>query len=124
VICPIPVRIAKFPLFIRALLRGKPVYELPEDTISQIMLDKGLQRIDFLGSEAGAWTLHPPYRNEEFYANLPQIISRVELDQIPEEQRGDYDINYSMVNWDNAKAAISEASLKKKVKKMFRLSLR
>lgn len=118
-ICPIPIKLAKWPLLIRAILRGKPIYELPEDTISDLMRRKKLKRVDFLGSSNGVWTLHPPYRNEEFYAKLPSIIRMIENDNIPLEQRGDYDLNDSMVDWEDARELIKNASIKKKLFNLF-----
>ena len=115
-VCPIPIKLAKWPLLIRALIRKKPLYELPEDTISDIMKSKGLKRIDFLGTNKGIWTLHPPYRNEEFYHKLPEIIERIENNNLPEEQRGDYDLNHSMIDWSDAIKIIKNNSLKRKLK--------
>lgn len=116
-ICPIPINFAKSSLLIRALIRKKPLYELPEDTITKIMLKKGLKRIDFLGTGNGLWTLHPPYRNEAFYAKLPFLVKLIESDEIPQKQRGDYDINFSMVDWSSAVSEIKEASLKLRILK-------
>jgi hypothetical protein len=120
-ICPLPIKFAKWQLSIRALLRSVPPYELPEDTISKIMLKKGLKRIDFLGTGEGIWTLHPPYRNEEFYEKLDQILDDVKNNKIPEEQKGDYDINNSMVNWEGERQKIRDSSMKRKLLKKLRL---
>ncbi len=120
-ICPLPIKLAKWPLLMRALLRGVPPYELPEDTISEIMLQKGLKRVDFLGTGEGIWTLHPPYRNDEFYEKLDQIIDDVKNNRIPEEQKGDYDINDSMINWEGERQKIRDSSMKRKLLKRFRL---
>jgi hypothetical protein len=80
---------------------------------------KNLKRVDFLGTGEGLWSLHPPFRNESFFEKLPELINRVESNNIPEEQRGDYDINDSMINWDDAREEIRNASLKKKFWKLF-----
>lgn len=120
-ICPIPVRLATWPLAISALLRGKPIYELPEDTISDIMKARNLKRVDFLGTKTGVWTLHPPYRNEEFYLRLPDIIRQIENNTLPEEQRGDYDLNNSMVDWSDAIQQIRNNSIKLKLLKILRI---
>lgn len=47
----------------RALAEGNPPYNLPEGILTQSMLDHSLDRIDFLGSEPGMWSLHPPCRS-------------------------------------------------------------
>ncbi len=47
--------------------------------------------------------LHPPYRSEEFYRALPGLIERIENDDIPEAQRGDYELNDSMFDWSRAR---------------------
>jgi hypothetical protein len=119
-ICPIPVKIAKWPLLCRAMLRGKPIYALPEDVMTDIMIEKTLKRVDFLGPEIGLWSLHPPYRNEQFFHDLPKLIYDIENNQIPDEQRGDYDINYSMINWDDARIQIKNASIKLRIRNFFK----
>ncbi|MFD2873466.1 hypothetical protein ACFS5N_13355 [Mucilaginibacter ximonensis] len=118
-ICPLPVKIARWPLLYRALLRSRPVFELPEDTITDIMRKKGLKRVDFLGMGAGIWSLHPPFRNEEFFQKLPSLIQCIETGNVPDAQRGYYDINDSMVNWADAREEIKQASLKRRLLKKF-----
>ena len=49
------------------------------------------------------WSLHPPYRSEEFYRELPGLIERIENGDIPEAQRGDYELNDSMFDWSRAR---------------------
>jgi hypothetical protein len=75
-LCPVPIEIVKWPLFFRSLLRLMPVYALPEDILTNIMRRKDLKRVDFLGSGEGIWSLHPPFRNEEFFIKLPDLIAR------------------------------------------------
>ena len=120
--CPLPIKIAAFPLLVKALLRKKPVYALPEDVLTDIMRSKNLIRVDFLGGGNGMWSLHPPYRNESFYEELPSLIKRIENNDIPDEQRGDYDINDSMINWEDARQQIRQASIKLKFLRLFGLS--
>ncbi len=81
----------------------------PEALEAEVLLSKTLQnakfgRIDYLGSAPGLWTLHPPYRSEEFYRRLPDLVSMVESGAVPEGQRGHYDVNDSMVDWRTARA--------------------
>lgn len=80
-----------------ALTRGHPPYDLPEDIWSRAMQEHSLWRIDFLGRHPGLWSLHPLTRPEVFYKQLPDLIQRIESNDIPEGQRGDYDLNDSMV---------------------------
>ena len=58
-----------------------------------------------LVSAPGFWSLHPPYRSETFYARLPQLIHAVETGDVPEGQRGHYDLNDSMIDWTSAREA-------------------
>lgn len=120
-LCPIPVRVAGFTTVLRALLRGNPVYMLPEDVITDIMREKGLKRVDFMGAKNGLWSLHPPFRNPQFFRDLPLLVTHIENNTIPEEQRGYYDINDSMINWEDARKQIREASMKLKILKFLRL---
>ena len=48
------------------------------------------------------WSLHPPHRSALFYERLPELINAVEREDIPDGQRGDYDINGSMIDWSSA----------------------
>jgi len=85
-----------------ALLEGHPATELPEKLFATAMADHGLQRFDFAGPAPGCWSLHPPYRCEDFYKKLPQLIARIENADIPVGQLGDHDFNASLVNWNEA----------------------
>jgi hypothetical protein len=80
-----------------ALAHGHPPYDLPEDIWSRAMQGRSLWRIDFLGRQPGLWSLHPVTRSEQFYRELPRLIQRIEGNDIPEGQRGDYDLNDSML---------------------------
>lgn len=91
---------------LRARLEGHPPVDLPERTMSRRMNRLGLARIDFLGSGAGMWSLHPTMRSEEFYAALPRLVARVEAGDMPAAQLGDYNINDSLVDWSSAREAL------------------
>jgi hypothetical protein len=91
---------------LRARILGHP----PEVIEAELLLSKTLQRfdlyrIDMLGSPPGMWSLHPPYRSEEFYRRLPELIRAVETGDVPEGQRGHYDLNDSMIDWTSARTA-------------------
>jgi len=91
---------------LKARILGHP----PEVIEAELLLSKtlqqfGLYRIDMLGNSPGMWSLHPPYRSEEFYRRLPEFIRAVETGLIPDGQRGHYDLNNSMIDWTSARAA-------------------
>jgi hypothetical protein len=87
----------------KARLHGNPPYRAAELSISEAMSSAGLCRVDLLGVAPGMWSLHPPYRSEEFFRALPDLIERIENDDIPEGQRGDYELNDSMFDWSHAR---------------------
>ena len=86
-----------------ARLDGYTPCECAETMLSTALVGASLSRIDFLGQEPGLWSLHPPYRSELFYDTLPTLISRVEAGEVPDEQRGRYDVHDSMVDWSSAR---------------------
>jgi hypothetical protein len=84
---------------IKALIEG--------NLFTDAMRSAGLVRREFLGREPGMWSLHPPYRCPDFYHRLPELVRRVESGDIPDAQRGDHDINASMVDWSEALAEMA-----------------
>jgi hypothetical protein len=92
---------------VKAFVEGNPPEDLPEHLFTAMMQARGLIRREFLGAAPGMWSLHPPYRSRGFYDMLPELVRRVEIGDIPEAQRGDHDINSSMVDWSEAVAAMS-----------------
>lgn len=102
---PLPVERPRLKSHLRARVEGHVPVELPELTISRRMRTKGQWRVDFLGEEPGMWSLHPALRSEEFYDALPTLVSRIESGDIPDAQRGDFDVNDSLVDWTNARIA-------------------
>lgn len=103
----LPLRRPRARSFVRALIEGHPPYELPEATITRLMGGRGLWRVDMLGTPPGMWSLHPALRSDEFYEALPELVRRVEEGDVPDAQRGDYDVGDSMVDWSSARAAQS-----------------
>lgn len=93
---------------VRARLEGHVPVELPEAMLGRHMRASGQRRLDLLGEAPGRWSLHPPLRSPEFYAALPGLVERVERGDVPEAQRGDFDVNDSMVDWTSARAAAQE----------------
>jgi hypothetical protein len=93
----------------RQKLKAKLLGHEPEAIEAEVLLSKALQhfnfyRIDMLGSSPGMWSLHPPYRSEEFYRRLPEFVQAVEAGDVPEAQRGHYDLNDSVIDWTEARA--------------------
>jgi len=90
----------------RALLYGRPLAPFAEDVMTAQMRTAGLRRFDFLGEPPGWWSLHPPYRSERFFAALPEVVRMVEEDDLPAGQRGDYELNESIIDWSDALAVL------------------
>jgi hypothetical protein len=86
-----------------ARLDGYPVCETAELHLTEAMVHSGLCRIDFLGSDPGMWSLHPPYRSRLFYEQLPALVKRIEAGEVPEMQRGRHDVDDAMVDWSSAR---------------------
>lgn len=97
----------------RALAEGQPPYGTPENVFRQGMAKHGLIRIDFLGCDPGMWSVHPPYRSKLFYDRLPTLIQQIETGEIPEAQRGDYDVNDSMLDWSSARKPLWKRAVKR-----------
>jgi hypothetical protein len=93
---------------LRAALQRTPAYDLPENILSRAMHRHSLSRVDLLGASPGMWSLHPPHRSALFYDQLPTVIARVESGDMPDAQRGCYDVNDSLVDWSSARAALAE----------------
>lgn len=87
------------------LLGNPPDVREAEVILSEVLRANGLHRVDLLGSAPGLWSLHPPYRGAEFYRRLPELIAAVESGQVPDAQRGHYDIHDSMIDWTPQRAA-------------------
>jgi hypothetical protein len=103
-LCPLELRGPVRPVSrIKARLHGNPPYMAAELVISDAMATAGLYRIDLLGAAPGMWSLHPPYRSATFYRELPDLIKRVETGDVPDAQRGDYELNDSMLDWSDAR---------------------
>jgi hypothetical protein len=88
---------------LKAKADGNPPFWSAEGCFSQAMVDRRLIRIDFLGDGPGMWSLHPPRRSELFFRRLPELIDAVERGDVPDGQRGDYDMNDSMIDWTSAR---------------------
>lgn len=111
-------------------LRARAFGEMPrsmpaEEMLSTSLASHGLSRIDYLGQGDGMFSLHPPYRTAEFYQLLPELISRIETGDIPEGQRGDFDMNSSMIDWSAALATKRPAArYRRALAQLMRVQLR
>lgn len=88
---------------IKAIVQGNPNADLPEHIISNYLKKNDVERIDFLGQDKGLWSLHPPYRTKTFYENLQTIIASIESGQLPDNQKGFYDIVDEVCDWTEAR---------------------
>ncbi|NUN63523.1 hypothetical protein HCU40_01900 [Pseudanabaena biceps] len=104
----LPLKYAPIYGIFKALIEGNYPYRLPEEILTEAMIEKSLQRVDFLGKSPGMWSLHPPYRSKTFYDLLPQIIEKIELGEMPNSQLGDHDINDSLIDWSSARASLKQ----------------
>jgi hypothetical protein len=93
---------------IKARADGNPPFEFAEVCFSHAMAERGLYRIDLLGSGPGMWSLHPPHRSALFYERLPELMNAVEREDIPDGQRGDHDMNDSMIDWSTAQRTVRQ----------------
>jgi hypothetical protein len=98
---------------LKAVFRGNPNADLPENILSAYIKNHQLKRIDFLGRGNGLWSLHPPYRTKSFLEHLPSLITRIESGNLPDQQCGYYDIIDEVCDW-------SEARLKLKNKRWWK----
>lgn len=88
---------------IKATIQGNSNADLPEHLISAFIRKRKLKRIDFLGTGKGLWSLHPPYRTDDFYTKLPELIKKIESNDLPEKQHGFYDIIDEVCDWTPAR---------------------
>lgn len=91
---------------IRALYKKNPPFKLPEEIFGKYMAKHQYIRVDFKGNKPGLWSLHPPYRTQQFYDDLPLIIKKIEENDVPETQKGFYDIVDELVDWTEVKSKL------------------
>jgi hypothetical protein len=66
---------------------------LPAETVlSRTMHEGRWLRVDYLGKAPGMWFLHPAQRGPGFSANLPNLVKAIEQDNVPERQRGSFEL--------------------------------
>jgi hypothetical protein len=94
-----------------AHIDGYPPYDCAEAMLSLALVANDLIRIDFLGHDPGLWSVHPPYRSELFYERLPSLIKAIEAGDVTDAQRGNYDVDDSMIDWSSARKPRSQRLL-------------
>ena len=93
---------------IKAFLEGHPKASLPEQLLETYINWHNKLRIDFLGSGQNLWSLYPPYRTATFDQQLPELITRIEQNRVPDKQRGFYDIIDEVCDWTEAKNSLRD----------------
>jgi hypothetical protein len=91
---------------VKSFIEGNPNADLPEHIFSEFMVKHNFERIDFLGTGKGLWSLHPPYRTTAFYNDLPELLRRIASGDLPEAQYGFYDMVNELCDWQEATAKI------------------
>jgi hypothetical protein len=64
-----------------------------EISLSGLMRQRGLVRLDRLGTGPGMWFVHPGQRGPEFTSNLPNLIAALERNDFPVEQSGRFELS-------------------------------
>lgn len=88
---------------IKAIVEGNSNADLPEHLFDNYMSKHQLVRVDFLGAGSGLWSIHPPFRNQSFYQNLPKLITDIDQNNLPVSQYGYYDMVDEMCDWSENK---------------------
>jgi len=80
-------------------------YMALEDLFSDIMLRRSLLRVDTLGVSEGrsAYTLHPVLKPAEYIRAIPDLLRRMDTGDIPESQRGYYNVHNDFFDFRKAK---------------------
>jgi hypothetical protein len=90
-----------------------------EVMITNCMKEHSYKRLDFLGNSPGLWSLHPNYRSQSFYRQIPDIIDRLKRMDIPEEQYGYYNISDNFIDWEDGIRNFKNNRLRNKIFKKF-----
>ena len=79
-------------------------YELPEVLISDMMERHHLLRVDSFGRETkdACYTLHPVIKPILFIDAIPSLLERIDNNDIPDSQRGYYNVNNDFFDFTKA----------------------
>lgn len=97
---PIPLRPPRdLRMRLSRFLRGARGSDLLERLISDRMAQLDLVRFDLGGPPTQpAWTLHPLHKTPTYISALTDVIGRVERNDIPEGQSGEFDVHPSLID--------------------------
>ncbi len=103
----LPIRLGRpdFKGCLTSIIDGNPFAELPETAITKLMQHNKLKRVDF----GEIWSLHPPYKGRKFASQVPVLIQRIKNEDVPESQRGFYDIVDDFFDLSEARAQLAMA---------------
>jgi len=96
-------------------LQGFSTLHALETSISKMMQSNSLNRIDFKGEEPGMWSIHPLIRCENFYLEIPNLISRINDNDIPKSQLGNYNFCDDFVDCSKARELANQTRLRKTI---------
>ena len=101
----LPIRLGRpdFKGCLTSIIDGNPLAELPETAITRLMQHNKLKRVDF----GEIWSLHPLYKGRKFISQLPVLIQRIKNEDVPESQRGFYDIVDDFFDLSEARAKLA-----------------
>jgi hypothetical protein len=80
-------------------------YMALEDLFSVMMRKNGLLRVDTLGKNGArsAFSIHPVNKPEQYINAIPELLKRIDADDIPDAQRGNYNVHNDFFNFQAAK---------------------
>ena len=80
-------------------------YPALEDILSEIMVRRSLLRVDTLGIDErrSAYTLHPVLKPAQYIKAIPDLLKRMDTGDIPESQKGNYNIHNDFFDFRKAK---------------------
>jgi hypothetical protein len=82
---------------VKAKMHGNPSVAMPEDLLTDALHANAMIRADLLGSPPGMWSVHPLVRTPAFYATLDELVRRIEAGDVPDAQRGAFELSESFV---------------------------
>jgi hypothetical protein len=76
-----------------------------EDIMSDSMIRRKLLRVDTLGAGQGrsAYTIHPVWKPAAFIASIPGLLEKIDRNDIPDSQRGYYNVHNDFFNFELAR---------------------
>ncbi|MBS1602737.1 MAG: hypothetical protein JST42_08710, partial [Bacteroidetes bacterium] len=80
-------------------------YDLPELLITEMMQRDGMLRVDTYGrtDRDACYTLHPVLKPKAFIESLPELLRRIDSNDIPESQRGYYNVHNDFFDFEGVR---------------------